>query len=99
LTHFPSQKNFVKRRIAFQGKSSKMGTARTQLSVRRKTKMKVRTNLYSGENATNPVETQLNQCFQTILGLVQTANQVVNNSLTNPEALKLFAKTTPTSSL
>jgi hypothetical protein len=57
--------------------------------------MHVRTNLYSGETASNPVEAQLNQCFQTILGLVQTANQVVNNSLTNPEALKLFVKTTP----
>jgi hypothetical protein len=58
--------------------------------------MKVRTNLYSGETATNPLETQLNQCFQTLLGLVQTANQVVSNSLTNPQALKLFAKTTTT---
>jgi hypothetical protein len=65
--------------------------------------MKVRTNLYSGETAgvtaLNPVEAQLNQCFQTILGLVQTANQVVNNSMTNPEALKLFTKTNPTNSL
>jgi hypothetical protein len=60
--------------------------------------MKVRTDLYSGETATNPIETQLNQCFQTLMGLVQTANQVVNNSLTNPEALKAFAKTTPTAS-
>jgi hypothetical protein len=61
--------------------------------------MHVRTNLFSGETAANPVETQLNQCFQTLLGLVQTANQVVNKSLTNPEALKLFTKTTsPTSS-
>ncbi len=58
--------------------------------------MKVRTDLYSGETAANPVETQLNQCFQTLLGLVQTANQVVNNSLTNPEAFKAFTKTTPT---
>jgi len=55
--------------------------------------MHVRTNLYSGETATNPVETQLNQCFQTLLSLVQTANQVVNNSMTSPEALKLFTKT------
>jgi hypothetical protein len=60
--------------------------------------MKVRTNLYSGETATNPVETQLSQCFQTILGLVQTANQIVSNSLTSPEALKAFTKTTPSTS-
>ena len=60
--------------------------------------MHVRTNLYSGETAANPQEAQLNQCFQTLLGLVQTANQVVNNSLTNPEALKLFTKTTPPAS-
>lgn len=60
--------------------------------------MHVRTNLYSGETATNPVETQFNQCFQTLLSLVQTANQVVNNSLTNPEALKAFAQKTPPAS-
>jgi hypothetical protein len=99
LTRFPWQKNFVKRRIAFRGKSIKMGTTGTQISVRSKIKMKVRTNLYSGEATTNPVEAQLNQCFQTILGLVQTANQVVNNSLTNPEALNLFTKTNTTTSL
>jgi hypothetical protein len=61
--------------------------------------MHVRTNLYSGENAANLVETQLNQCFQTILSLVQTANQVVNTSLTNPETFKQFVKTTPTAGL
>ena len=60
--------------------------------------MHVRTNLYSGETATNPLETQLNQCFQTLLSLVQTANQVVNNSLTNPEALKAFTQKTPPAS-
>jgi hypothetical protein len=92
------EKNFVKRRIAFRGKSGKMETIQTQLPVRSRIKMKVRTNLYSGETATNPVETQLNQCFQTLLGLVQTANQVVSKSLTNPDALKLFAKNTPPAS-
>jgi hypothetical protein len=62
--------------------------------------MHVRTDLFSGATtAANPAETQLNQCFQTLLSLVQTANQVVSNSLTNPEALKLFAKTTPPASV
>jgi hypothetical protein len=76
--------------------------------------MHVRTNLYSGESAANPaanptaspaanpavspLETQFNQCFQTLLGLVQTANQVVSNSLTGPDALKLLSKTTPPAS-
>jgi hypothetical protein len=96
LTHFRFEKYFVKRRIAFQGKSGKMGTVRKHIPARSNFKMKVRTNLYSGETATNPVETQLNQCFQTLLGLVQTSNQVVNNSLTNPEALKAFTKTNTT---
>jgi hypothetical protein len=58
--------------------------------------MHVRTNLISGESTPNAVETQLNQCFQTLLGVLQTANQVVNNSLTSPDALKLFTKTPPT---
>ncbi len=61
--------------------------------------MHVRTNLYSGETTANPVEAQFSQCLQTLLGLVQTANQVVSKSLTSPDALKLLAKTTaPTSS-
>ncbi len=59
--------------------------------------MQVRTNLYAGESAQSPVETQLNQCLQTLLGLVQTANQVVNKSLTDPQALKLFMQQTPPS--
>ncbi len=57
--------------------------------------MHVRTNLSSGETTANPVETQLNQCLQTLLGLVQTANQVVSTSLTSPEALKQLVQKTP----
>ena len=60
--------------------------------------MHVRTNLCSGETTANPVEAQFTQCLQTLLSLVQTANQVVSKSLTNPDALKLFAKTTTTTS-
>jgi hypothetical protein len=51
--------------------------------------MQVRTNIYSGETQIPPIESPL-EALDAVMNLYQTANSVVQNALTDPNALKLF---------
>jgi hypothetical protein len=55
--------NFVKRRIAFQGKSSKWEQLERNYQSEQKQDESTN-NLYSGEAATNPVETSSTNAFR-----------------------------------